>query len=226
VPTRSRRCHEERSGLGLRRRSPPCSPKECCARGWLRRRPRRRAPPSPTSGRSPTRRSRPTSAARSGSATCRCGSTRARAGRSTPSSPRPSASGGCSCWAMPPTGTRRRAGWGSRAPFTTPRTSAGSWLRCCEVSLFCAPRHLSGERGPVDERNCQRSLENAVNYFGIVDALGVSPARTADANMAALFRLRSGSARGPRAPLRRPAWHVGAVDGVLGAKRISSRDRS
>jgi 2,4-dichlorophenol 6-monooxygenase len=48
------------------------------------------------------------------------------------------------------------------------------------------------ERRPVDERNCQRSLENAVNHFGIVDALGMSPAKTADANMAALRRMWSG----------------------------------
>ena len=42
------------------------------------------------------------------------------------------------------------------------------------------------ERRPVDERNCQRSLENAFNHFTIIDALGVSPDKTADANMAAL----------------------------------------
>jgi 2,4-dichlorophenol 6-monooxygenase len=42
------------------------------------------------------------------------------------------------------------------------------------------------ERRPVDERNCQRSLENAFNHFAIIDALGVSPDKTADANMAAL----------------------------------------
>jgi 2,4-dichlorophenol 6-monooxygenase len=48
------------------------------------------------------------------------------------------------------------------------------------------------ERRPVDERNCQRSLENGLNHFGIVDALGVSPANTAEANMAALRRMWSG----------------------------------
>jgi 2,4-dichlorophenol 6-monooxygenase len=47
------------------------------------------------------------------------------------------------------------------------------------------------ERRPVDERNCQRSLENAANHFAIVEALGVSPDSTADANMAALRRLWS-----------------------------------
>jgi 2,4-dichlorophenol 6-monooxygenase len=48
------------------------------------------------------------------------------------------------------------------------------------------------ERRPVDERNCQRSLENGLNHFGIVEALGVSPATTAEANMAALRRMWSG----------------------------------
>jgi 2,4-dichlorophenol 6-monooxygenase len=47
------------------------------------------------------------------------------------------------------------------------------------------------ERRPVDERNCQRSLENAANHFAIVEALGVSPDSTADANMAALRRVWS-----------------------------------
>ena len=31
------------------------------------------------------------------------------------------------------------------------------------------------ERRPVDQRNCQRSLENAINHFGIGAALGLSP---------------------------------------------------
>jgi 2,4-dichlorophenol 6-monooxygenase len=48
------------------------------------------------------------------------------------------------------------------------------------------------ERRPVDERNCQRSLENAVNHFAIADALGVAPANTAEQNMALLRRMWSG----------------------------------
>ena len=47
------------------------------------------------------------------------------------------------------------------------------------------------ERRPVDERNCQRSLENAANHFAIVEALGMSPDGSADANMAALRRVWS-----------------------------------
>ncbi len=31
------------------------------------------------------------------------------------------------------------------------------------------------ERRPVDERNCQRSLENAMNHFAIAEAIGVTP---------------------------------------------------
>ena len=48
------------------------------------------------------------------------------------------------------------------------------------------------ERRPVDERNCQRSLENAVNYFSIGPALGVSPENSAEENMAQLRRMWSG----------------------------------
>jgi 2,4-dichlorophenol 6-monooxygenase len=48
------------------------------------------------------------------------------------------------------------------------------------------------ERRPVDERNCQRSLDNALNHFGIVDALGVSPVNSAETNMERLRRMWSG----------------------------------
>jgi 2,4-dichlorophenol 6-monooxygenase len=48
------------------------------------------------------------------------------------------------------------------------------------------------ERRPVDERNCQRSLENAVNHFEIAAALGVSPENTPEQNMARLRRMWSG----------------------------------
>jgi 2,4-dichlorophenol 6-monooxygenase len=48
------------------------------------------------------------------------------------------------------------------------------------------------ERRPVDERNCQRSLENAVNHFAIGAALGVSPDNTPEQNMAQLRRMWTG----------------------------------
>jgi 2,4-dichlorophenol 6-monooxygenase len=48
------------------------------------------------------------------------------------------------------------------------------------------------ERRPVDERNCQRSLENAVNHFAIGATLGVSPENTGEENMALLRRVWSG----------------------------------
>ena len=48
------------------------------------------------------------------------------------------------------------------------------------------------ERRPVDERNCQRSLENAVNHFEIGAALGISPDNTTEQNMERLRRLWSG----------------------------------
>jgi 2,4-dichlorophenol 6-monooxygenase len=48
------------------------------------------------------------------------------------------------------------------------------------------------ERRPVDQRNCQRSLENAVNHFAIGAALGVTPENTPEENMEHLRRLWSG----------------------------------
>ena len=48
------------------------------------------------------------------------------------------------------------------------------------------------ERLPVDERNCQRSLENALNHFAIGAALGVSPDSTPGQNLAQLRRMWSG----------------------------------
>ena len=48
------------------------------------------------------------------------------------------------------------------------------------------------ERRPVDERNCQRSLENAINHFQIGAALGISPENTAEQNMKQLHRMWSG----------------------------------
>jgi 2,4-dichlorophenol 6-monooxygenase len=48
------------------------------------------------------------------------------------------------------------------------------------------------ERRPSDERNAQRSLENAINHFAIMDALGVSPDNSPDENWANLRRMWSG----------------------------------
>jgi 2,4-dichlorophenol 6-monooxygenase len=45
------------------------------------------------------------------------------------------------------------------------------------------------ERRPVDQRNCQRSLENGLNHFEIGAALGVSPELSAEENMALLQRV-------------------------------------
>lgn len=47
------------------------------------------------------------------------------------------------------------------------------------------------ERRPVDERNCQRSLENAVNHLAITAMVDVSPERTVEQNLAALRRVWS-----------------------------------
>ena len=47
------------------------------------------------------------------------------------------------------------------------------------------------ERRPVDQRNCQRSIENAVNHFAIGETLGLSPEQTAEQNLELLRRLWS-----------------------------------
>lgn len=48
------------------------------------------------------------------------------------------------------------------------------------------------ERRPVDDRNCTRSLENALSHFSTGNLLGVEPANTAEENLAALRRVWSG----------------------------------
>ncbi len=48
------------------------------------------------------------------------------------------------------------------------------------------------ERRPVDERNAQRSLENALNHFEIAAALGISHENTPGQNMERLRRMWSG----------------------------------
>jgi len=48
------------------------------------------------------------------------------------------------------------------------------------------------ERRPADERNAQRSLENALNHFAVGAALGVSPDNTPGQNMTQLRRMWSG----------------------------------
>ena len=48
------------------------------------------------------------------------------------------------------------------------------------------------ERRPVDDRNAQRSLENAMNHFEIAAALGVAPESSPAQNMTQLRRMWSG----------------------------------
>ncbi len=70
---------------------------------------------------------------------------------------------------------------------------------CWKVALVLAghatPALLDSyadERRPVDERNAQRSLENAMNHFEIAAALGVAPENSPEQNMAQLQRMWSG----------------------------------
>jgi 2,4-dichlorophenol 6-monooxygenase len=69
------------------------------------------------------------------------------------------------------------------------------WKLAMVLGGHAAPELLDtyqAERRPVDERNCQRSLENAVNHFEIGAALGVAPDNTAEQNMERLRRMWSG----------------------------------
>jgi 2,4-dichlorophenol 6-monooxygenase len=69
------------------------------------------------------------------------------------------------------------------------------WKLALVLADHAAPALLDtyqAERRPVDERNAQRSLENAVNHFATGVALGVSPENTAEQNMEHLRRMWSG----------------------------------
>ena len=61
------------------------------------------------------------------------------------------------------------------------------------------------ERRPVDGRNCQRSLENAVNHFAIGGELGISPENSPEHNLELLQRVWSEEPddAGVRATVRR-----------------------
>jgi 2,4-dichlorophenol 6-monooxygenase len=93
---------------------------------------------------------------------------------------------------------------------------------CWKVALVLAghasPALLDtyqAERRPVDQRNAQRSLENAVNHFAIGAALGVSHENTTEQNMAQLRRMWDG----------RPE-DAGHRSGVLRAIRAQSMEFS
>ena len=75
------------------------------------------------------------------------------------------------------------------------------------------------ERRPVDARNAERSLENAVNHLAIVASAGVSPENSAEESWESLRRVWSGEPGDAdlRATVLRR--HSPAVDGVQRAQR-------
>ncbi|MGO9193296.1 MAG: FAD-dependent monooxygenase [Streptosporangiaceae bacterium] len=93
-----------------------------------------------------------------------------------------------------------------------------SWKVALVLAGHASPALLDtyqAERRPVDQRNAQRSLENAVNHFAIGAALGVSHENTPGQNMAQLRRMWSG----------RPE-DAGHRTGVLRAIRAQSMEFS
>ncbi len=69
------------------------------------------------------------------------------------------------------------------------------WKLAAVLAGHAAPELLDTyepERRSADERNAQRSLENAVNQFQIVGAAGISHENTEEQNLAGLRRLWSG----------------------------------
>lgn len=69
------------------------------------------------------------------------------------------------------------------------------WKLAAVLAGHASPALLDtyeAERRPVDQRNCQRSLENAVNHFAIGTTLGVVPENTPEQNLELLRRMWSG----------------------------------
>ena len=68
------------------------------------------------------------------------------------------------------------------------------WKLAAVLGGYASPALLDTyevERRPVDQRNCQRSLENAINHFAIGAELGISPDKPAEQNMQLLRRMWS-----------------------------------
>ncbi len=68
------------------------------------------------------------------------------------------------------------------------------WKVAAVLAGHASPELLDSyeaERRPADARNCQRSIENAVNHFQTGATVGIAPENTAEENMALLRRVWS-----------------------------------
>jgi 2,4-dichlorophenol 6-monooxygenase len=68
------------------------------------------------------------------------------------------------------------------------------WKLALVLAGYASPALLDSyadERRPADERNAQRSLENAMNHFEVAAALGVAPENSPEQNMTQLRRMWS-----------------------------------
>ena len=95
------------------------------------------------------------------------------------------------------------------------------WKLALVLASHASPPLLDSyadERRPVDERNAQRSLENAMNHFQVAAALGVAPENTPEHNHGAAPADVERPPGGRRAPVGGTAGDARAVDGIQRAE--------
>ena len=97
-----------------------------------------------------------------------------------------------------------------------------SWKVAAVLGGHAGPALLDtyeAERRPVDDRNCQRSLENVMNHLATVTAFGISPENAPGTESGTPSPCVEQSARGCRSASRAVAHDEGPIDGVQRAQR-------